>query len=325
MQRYLAADNSVFSTAGLKPREQFDYWCELVCDEFVLLDCQRQGRGQFNGEIRSDKLDKIQLSEVISDPQHVVRSKRQISKSHESEFLLSLQLSSVGKVSQDGREAILHPGDFAIYDSTRPYALDFQSPFQQLVLQIPHSILCQHLHAAEDYTAIAISSQAGTGLLASQFLTSVAGQTRALGSVKNQIEDNIFNLLSVALGSSRDLKQIDSRSAVRIAQLQRIKRFIETNLHNERLSPKMIAKAFQISTRYLHKLFETEEISLSRHILKRRLDMCMLCLQDKRYRGHSIEQIAFSWGFNSAPHFSKAFKDCTGLSPRSYRNKHLET
>ena len=40
-------------------------------------------------------------------------------------------------VSQDGRDALLGPGDFALYDSTRPYQLQFDDDFQQFVLKLP--------------------------------------------------------------------------------------------------------------------------------------------------------------------------------------------
>jgi len=36
-------------------------------------------------------------------------------------------------------------------------------------------------------------------------------------------------------------------------------------------------------------------------------------------RKRSITEIAFSWGFNSSPHFSRLFKERYGISPRRYR------
>ncbi len=42
-------------------------------------------------------------------------------------------------------------------------------------------------------------------------------------------------------------------------------------------------------------------------------------MSDPQWRGHSIAEIAFGWGFNSAPHFTRSFRDRYGLSPRHYR------
>ena len=35
----------------------------------------------------------------------------------------------VGGVVQDGRETLIRPGEFAIYDTTRPYELQFDGAF----------------------------------------------------------------------------------------------------------------------------------------------------------------------------------------------------
>ena len=34
---------------------------------------------------------------------------------------------------------------------------------------------------------------------------------------------------------------------------------------------------------------------------------------------HTICEIAFTWGFNSAPHFSRSFREQYGMPPRDYR------
>jgi hypothetical protein len=48
-------------------------------------------------------------------------------------------------VVQDGREVRLGPGDFACYDSTRPYTLSFGDAFEQLVLHMPRALLLDRL------------------------------------------------------------------------------------------------------------------------------------------------------------------------------------
>ncbi len=61
---------------------------------------------------------------------------------------------------------------------------------------------------------------------------------------------------------------------------------------------------------------------MSTYILRRRLEECARQLADPRWRGHSISDIAFGWGFNSAPHFSRSFRELYGTSPRDYRLRH---
>ena len=66
------------------------------------------------------------------------------------------------------------PGDFVIYDSTRPYFLHFDQPFRHVVLQIPYESLAEQFVRPENITARRVSAQTAVGALASQFIQSVA-------------------------------------------------------------------------------------------------------------------------------------------------------
>jgi AraC-like DNA-binding protein len=68
-------------------------------------------------------------------------------------------------------------------------------------------------------------------------------------------------------------------------------------------------------------IFATGGESILAYILRRRLDECAARLADPQWRGHSITEIAFSYGFNSAPHFTRTFRDRFGISPREYRQQ----
>ena len=48
-----------------------------------------------------------------------------------------LQLGGTCVVEQDGRTAVLAPGDMVVYDTDRPYRLDFPQEARLLVLMLP--------------------------------------------------------------------------------------------------------------------------------------------------------------------------------------------
>jgi AraC family transcriptional activator of tynA and feaB len=64
---------------------------------------------------------------------------------------------------------------------------------------------------------------------------------------------------------------------------------------------------------------EAEGTSLSRHIWGRRLERCAEQLIDASLRCRSVSQIAVDNGSNDLSHFSKAFRQRYGMSPRAYR------
>ena len=121
------------------------------------------------------------MSRVDSNKQLVLRSSRQIARSCEDYFLVSLQLAGHGlAVLQDGRAALLGPGDFALYDSTRRYTLAFDDEFTQIVLKTPRARLTDRLARFEDLPALTIKGSAGMGRVAAELLRSVAREAHTL-------------------------------------------------------------------------------------------------------------------------------------------------
>jgi AraC-like DNA-binding protein len=75
-----------------------------------------------------------------------------------------------------------------------------------------------------------------------------------------------------------------------------------------------------VSTRYLQQLFARRNDCVSNCIRRERLLGCVLDLSDVKNSARSITEIAFTWGFNSASHFSATFKNEYGLTARDYRH-----
>ena len=120
---------------------------EVVCDTFVELDCQARGTSPFFGEITTAECDGLHFSTVNSEGQIVKRTPTRIRRAREEVMLVSLQVRGIGIIAQDGREARLTPGDFACYDSTRPYTLKFDAGFEQLVLHMPREAMIRRIGA----------------------------------------------------------------------------------------------------------------------------------------------------------------------------------
>jgi hypothetical protein len=163
----------ILRTDAVAPRERIAYWTDAICDVYVQLDCDSPAASDFSGSIERDMLASMEVSVVESQAQHVRRTPRQIAKACEDYFLVSIQDQGQGVVRQDGRTALLQPGDFALYDSTRPYELLFDGDFRQFVLMVPGQWLRTHLRNAERLTATAVCGSQGAGHLLLQMVGSV--------------------------------------------------------------------------------------------------------------------------------------------------------
>lgn len=93
----------------------------------------------------------------------------------------------------------------------------------------------------------------------------------------------------------------------------------DRHLTNAELDCAAVAAALKLSPRYINQLLEAEGTSLSRYIWRQRLDRAASDLRNPAWSRRSISVIAMSHGFNDLSHFSKAFRQAFGTSPRDYR------
>lgn len=311
-------------------RRHFEYWNDIVCDEFVKLDCEqfnnssaasaKSSARNFQAELRGGaSISGLKFAEVIADPHFVTRSKRQIGEATEADFLISFQLSRQSIIRQNGREAILNPGTFAMYDSTQPYTLSFQEKFHQLIIQMPKDVLNRHLMNPEQYTAIQMSGASGIGAVLTNFILSLAQELGNIKQTHEELSNSLMNMIAMAFSSSVMLEQVGKNSVVKESIKNRVHKYIEVNLCNPELNNQLIADSQGISPRYLNKLFEEQSDSVHSLVLEKRLCRSLKLLQDPAYKGYSIEKIAYNVGFSSGAHFSRCFKKRFGQSPSQFR------
>ncbi|MEM7283605.1 MAG: helix-turn-helix domain-containing protein [Pseudomonadota bacterium] len=299
---------------------RFDFWRDVVSEQYVKLDCDGMNpeniRG-FTGSLRGGLgLGPVRFSEVISDPQIAIRSRRQITQANEDDFLISFQIEKECVVSQNGRNAHLKPGSFALYDSSAAYSLTFEQPFHQFVLQMPREVLTRHLLNPEKYTATEISAQSGIGSVVQNFIFSLVKELCSDGDQPNDlIAENLVNLIALSLTSTVMTNELVESDCVKDALMRRIRQFIDSNLFDPGLNNSQIAQSQGISLRYLHKLFQNQEESIHELILRKRLEAAYKLLAESGASRPSVENVALHVGFSGAPHFSRTFKVRFGICP----------
>jgi AraC-like DNA-binding protein len=306
------------------PVERWEAWRHLISGAFVPLEPDVDDPRQFGGgALRLDRLGQVQVSEVSGDAQVVRRTRRSIAAADPEYYKLGVQVRGYCVLTQDGREAPLTPGDFAIYDTTRPYQLAFDERFRMLVVMFPRQLLSFTPDQMSRLTAVRVSGRQGLGALVSPFLTTMARQAEGLdarGAVR--LSDNVLDLLTTVFAARLDRQgeiPVGSRRRVLFLQTQR---YIETRLADPDLSPGTIAAAQHISTRYLHRLFEEAGTSVTAWIRTRRLEHARRDLADPAHGSASVSAVAARWGLVDASHFSRSFKEAYGQTPREYRSAH---
>jgi AraC-like DNA-binding protein len=312
--------NSITRFSSLPPAEQFDSWRDAVSSAFVPLDATCRAHDAFGGELVLQHVGAVQLSQVSGGAVDVERSPGAIRRADPGYLKLGMQLRGYCLVTQDGREAPLVPGDFALYDTRRPYRLSFDSAFQMLVVMFPRELLSLRHQDLARLTARRVSGRSGVGGLVSPFLVSLAGKLRAEEvSPTFELSSAVLDVLTAALSEQLECESRVSPETHRHALMVRIKAFIDERLDDPELCTAVVASAHHISHRYLQKLFESEGTTVTEWIRHRRLVHCSRELVDPRFVSAPISTIAARWGLVDASHFSKIFRSAYGMSPREFR------
>jgi AraC-like DNA-binding protein len=294
-------------------------WQDIVCDVFVQLDCTSDLDGTFGGAVSQSMIGPMSCTRVESCRQRVFRTPSRIARAKEDYVLVSLGTEGYGGVVQDGREAIARPGEFVLYDTTRPYELRFEAEFSQTIFQVPRALLQQRIGSVNQLTATTFGTKHPLERLAFDFLLNISRMADQLdGGTSQRLAGQALDLVAIAL-SERLQGGPPSQSVHRSALLYRLKSHIQTHLRDAELTLSGVAAAMGISARYANHLMAAEQTSFRRYVLARRLEQCSRDLRDPAQTYRHVGEIAFAWGFNDLGHFSRAFKERYGVSPREWR------
>lgn len=237
-------------------------------------------------------------------------------------YTLVVQLEGRGMLAQYGQTAELSPGDLVLCDNSAPHRHRIEAGSSLLLLRLPAKSLRLHLPSPDQFCGRLLAANTGMAGVAASLVRNVCVEANAHLPASAQECLSRQVLETVALAFTLAFGQLISSSAVVGGRYARARQFIEQHLSDPDLGPHSIARALKVSARYLRMIFAREGECISSYVLRRRLEETARQLADPRWRGRSICEIAFNWGFNSAPHFSRSFRGHFGMSPREYRARH---
>ncbi|NGO07603.1 helix-turn-helix domain-containing protein [Streptomyces sp. HC44] len=315
----------ILSTESVAPTDRLAYWHDAVWKTFVPLDVTASKDQPFSGSVATERLGHLRISTVDADGERVRRSRSLIAESADEYLLLGLQTRGTGVVVQDGRTAVLGPGEFALYDTTRPYTLDFPDRFETVVFQLPRRAPGLSESDLRHITGVTIGADQGLAALLVPFLSRLAAEA---GTYRPEVGDmlarNAGDLLATVV-IERLGRGTTRTDAAQQSLLLRIRTFIDAHLADPALSPEAIAAAHHISVRHLQRLFQAEGATVGGWIRRRRLEECRRELGRPRRARPTVAAVAHRWGFVSPAHFSRAFRAAYGMSPREWQAPADET
>ena len=313
MDRHAYAE---LSTADVPAQDAFAYWREVISAAIVRLTAEPVGQARFRGRLEHVPCGDIALTTVAAGSKRVRRTRTMIGKDNEEFLLASVQLDGCARLEQDGRTAILTPGAMAFCDTTRPYALHFDAPHSQLVVQVPKQEI--PVPDTRRLTARTLGS-ATPGAVVAAFLSSLREVAVAAPGEIALLVPHAVGLLSAAASFAAMAEPAPQAGEALLRQ--RITEFLHRNFADARLDAGAVARACNVSRRSLYRVAGGEGVAAQlRHI---RIDRAKQLLVGSP--GRPVGSVAAACGFDSESGFHRAFRDATGRTPGEYRQGRLRT
>jgi AraC family transcriptional regulator, positive regulator of tynA and feaB len=307
-----------FNTAESKNARRA--WREFIDEKFGVSSVSIGDETTFAGDIRCSSLGFLTLAQIRATHELGERSKAQVAKAQNKHFVVVLLRSGRLKITQAGRECVLSPNMFTLFDCNGPYTFHHVEPTEVLDVIVPAGAMRARLKEPEAYVAQPRSAGSGLGRVMADMFQSLAREAPLIPEeAADDCARRVADVMGVVFDSAGDGGLPIGESAVRSAIYRRCAAFIENNLDDPGLDPAMIAAAAGISVRYLHKIFHGSGESVGDYVRRLRLVRSYDDLADLRKRHVKIKEIAFRCGFKNPTHFSDAFKDYHGLSPSEVR------
>lgn len=299
-------------------------WSESVERSLLSFDFDFDKHQAFHGSVQSKPFADIEFIEMTCGRHAAYRDESKIGMDERPDYLMTLQLSGEFRLTQDGRTAVLRPGEFAFYDSTKPATAVSSDDYRSLCVKFPQKLLRSSADTLAERTATRLDADAGLSPSVWALLSTLNATVDSVANVNRQstvrgIMGLVGSMLTSQPGGTKPRRQIETRESL----LEQIRNYIDDNLGNPELDPREIAGAHFISVRHLHSLFHDAGFSVSAWIRDQRVERCSNDLADPLLLNVPVASIARRWGFKGASHFGQIFKAATGFTPADFRQMAL--
>ena len=162
-----------------------------------------------------------------------VRTPELVASSSGDYYKLSMQLRGSSLLLQDGKEALLTPGDIALYDTTRPYTLMSDDNMRHIVLMFPRGAIDLTTADLGELTATRLPADRAMCQVISPFLLRMAKNFESLNGVRRCGSRTPRSTWSPLCSPTSSTSGWRANGAPAKAAEQ-IKNFIEANLDDDR-------------------------------------------------------------------------------------------
>lgn len=311
-------ESTHFSTQELPVSDRYALWRDSISTLFDVKADPRAVSDNFSATIDSVLLnDQVMFARCQTKGQHFERSPLKTATDGLDYYLVQTHLSGCQGVRRGSKERTAEVGDLMVMDLADVHYTD-ASDFTNLTLIIPRYLLAPMLSSPDSQEGRVLKADCPLAMMAVQHM--IVLEKISPQMTKSEAAHCIqptLTLLASALNGTPERVEGGASSVAR-ATLIRAQTEIEARLGQGDLAVTDVCAVVGLSRASLYRLFQPFG-GLKAYIQERRLRRCAQDLINPSCADRKIYDIAYSWGFNSESHFSRAFKARFGVTPREAR------
>jgi AraC-like DNA-binding protein len=306
------------STEMLLERDRFSAFREEFARRVLAMDVIDHSDGRPRIDLTLTAFGPTAVGALIATPMEFIRHKYHL-KDSSDDFRFSMIDIGPIQYAQAGQDRAYDVGSACFIDQGRPMR-GFgagQGSIRNIVVRA--AALKSLVTHPEDLAGRPVHPGPALRLLDDYLRSLTSLQESPSSELALIIGDHLLDLVAAALGPTAEATEIIAQRGVKAARLRAILAEIARRFRDPDFDLDNVARALDLSRRYVQRLLEETGKSFTEHLVERRLERSFAMLTDRRYLHLAIIDVALVAGFGDVSHFNRVFRRRFGETPSGVR------
>ena len=306
-----------FSSEQLRPADRGPFFRDVMSRTLARVSVEAVDEN-FGFEARIQRAADLSVAWIAEGEAVRLQRTREMAAKGSPSLALVINLDGAAMYSQRGREATISGGSAVLMSSSEACRMSHAAS-RFLIICVPRVRLASMLSNPDAAVMSVVPHTIEPLRLLTRYVELLTDFRLAETPELHRLAvGHVHDLLAMTLGATRDAAEIAAGRGLRAARMRAITSDIEENLHAD-VTVAALSERHRLSPRYIRKLFDGEGTSLSRFVLRERLERVHRMLANPRHAGLTISGIAFEVGFGDLSTFNREFRRRFGMTPSDVR------
>jgi len=313
----------LYDTSTVRPPDRYEYYRAGAGAELAPVAVRGRAPGLLLAVMSVTQIGNFTIEVVkwAADSEIVTRRTDRLIKACDPEcYRVLLSIDGGIRTEQAGSQVSYRARDIGLFDLSRPWQTFHpigHVPMRVVMVTFPRALVPVACGTIQPLVGTLMPRNLPGRSLIAQFLIGLTGTAtqEAAPDLAEVLGECTAGLIRQRLGLPDGI----TPRARRLLRTACVRAIIRRHLGNPALDPDQIAKAANISPRYLHKLFQDTGLTPMKLLKRLRLEACHRDLQDPALSMTPVKDIISARGYLRPDQFARDFKQLFGISATQVR------